>query len=57
VRDLGDLANNWLPFIMYNKVSKNRYETFLCILNIEKMGEEKKWNSADDKYHKILENE
>jgi len=42
VRDLGDLANNWLPFIMYNKVSKNRYETFLCILNIEKMGEENK---------------
>ena len=42
MRDLGDLANNWLPFIMYNKVSKNRYETFLCILNIEKMGEEKR---------------
>ena len=37
VRDLGDQANEWMPFIFYNKVEYLRYETFFCLLNIEKM--------------------
>ena len=42
MRDLGDLANEWIPFIFYNKVDYLRYETYFCLLNIEKMGSDNK---------------
>ena len=51
IRDLGDqdLSCDWLPFIMYNKNSKKRYETFLCFLNFDKLGGEEEIEKIDDK--------
>lgn len=43
VRDLGDIASDWFPFILYNNVCENRYETFLCMINVEKLND----------YHKL----
>jgi hypothetical protein len=50
IRDLGDqdLSCGWLPFIMYNKVFKKRYETFLCFLNIDILGNDKEIEKIDD---------
>jgi hypothetical protein len=42
VRDLGDIASDWLPFILYNKAIVNRYETFLCMINVEKLNDHHK---------------